>query len=214
MTRFLGCLDLIKPEVDLVRTILRTSSRLEGHWELADTGECDAILVYNADQGFLPFLLKPTTELISIRRRGDQYQGHVFLKPFRADELIDTLISIETGMHAKPKLSAVVNNSASLNFFRLKKWPPADVLRQDKAYLLLAGYLSRGAKSFQDLVMLSGKEAEVCHNFLHILRERDLLYVDAGRPLRDTNTEAVTAEIKSEKQGFLSLLRTKLGLRK
>ncbi len=205
---------MIKPEVDLVQTILRTSSRLDNRWELVEAGECDAILVYNADKGFLPFLLKPTTELISIRRRGDQYQGHVFLKPFRADELIDTLISIETGVHAKPKLSAVVNNSASISFFRLKKWPPADIFRQDKSYLLLAGYLSRGAKSFQDLVALSGREAEVCHNFLQILRERDLLYVDSGRPVRVANTEVMSSQVQIEKKGFLSLLRNKLGLSK
>lgn len=214
MTRYLGCLDLIKPEVDLIRTILRTSSRLDNRWSLAEQGECDAILVYNSEKSFSPFVLKPTTELILIRRRGDHHDGHVFLKPFRAEELIDTLLNIEAALHPRSVQLPAASSSISVNFYRLKKWPPADILHQHKAYMLLAGYLSRGAKNLHDLVAFSGQAEAVCQSFLQALDERDLLYVDSGRVVRTVNPSTNSSKNQDEKKSFLSLLRNKLGLSK
>jgi hypothetical protein len=210
---YLGCLGLIKPEVDLIHTILRTSSRLDGRWVLTATGECDALLVYNTDKSFAPFLLKPTTQLIKIRRRGELHEGHIFYKPFRADELIDTLITIESSNSSGQIRSiADIQDSASSNFYRLKKWPPADILAQHKNYMLLAVYLSRGAKTLQDLTTLSGQGEAMCSHFLKVLQDHNLLHVD--RKSRQTVSILASAGQGNEKKSFFSLLRDKLGLNK
>mgnify|MGYP001545819333 CR=1 FL=1 len=214
LTRYLGCLGLIKPEVDLIRTILRTSSRLDKRWVLAESGECDALLVYNADKSVAPFTLKPTTQLIMIRRRGEKHDGHVFLKPFRADELIDTLIVIDSESHSAPALVETTSSQLSTNLYRLKKWPPADVLHQHKNYMLLAVYLSRGTKNLQDLMTLSGQGEALCSHFLKLLQERGLLQIEGGKGDSTVASIARPARIQDEKKNFFSLLRTKLGLTK
>lgn len=212
--RYLGCLGLIKPEVDLIRTILRTSSRLDKRWALAESGECDALLVYNAEKSVAPFTLKPTTQLIMIRRRGEKHDGHVFLKPFRADELIDTLIVIDTENYSAPVPAGTVNNQVSANLYRLKKWPPADILQQHKNYMLLAVYLSRGTKTLQDLMTLSGQGEALCNNFLKVLQERGLLQIEGGKGSPIVTSIERPARIQDEKKNFFSLLKAKLGLTK
>lgn len=214
LTRYLGCLGLIKPEVDLIRTILRTSSRLDKRWALAESGECDALLVYNADKSVAPFSLKPTTQLIMIRRRGEKYDGHVFLKPFRADELIDTLIIIDSENYSAPVLAGTGSTQSSTSLYRLKKWPPADILHQHKNYMLLAVYLSRGTKTLQDLMTLSGQGETLCSHFLKLLQERGLLQIEGGKGNPTVASIARPAKIQDEKKNFFSLLRTKLGLTK
>lgn len=217
LTRYLGCLGLIKPEVDLIRTILRTSSRLDKRWVLAEDGECDALLVYNTDKSFAPFVLKPTTQLILIRRRGEQHEGHVFLKPFRADELIDTLITIDSADQPAPAplLPNAISNQTPTSFYRLKKWPPAEILNQHKNYMLLAVYLSRSAKTLQDLITLSGQGEAMCNNFLKVLQESNLLHIDNSKLSKMTVAiPASPTRGQDEKKGFFSLLREKLGLNK
>ncbi len=214
LTRYLGCLGLIKPEVDLIRTILRTSSRLDKRWVLAENGECDALLVYNTDKSFTPFVLKPSTQLIIIRRRGEKHEGHVFLKPFRADELIDTLINIDSANQPPSVLITATSNQSPTNFYRLKKWPPADILNQHKNYMLLAVYLSRGAKTLQDLITLSGQGEAMCNSFLKILQDQNLLHIDSGQLNKMTISIPTSTRNQDEKKGFFSSLREKLGLNK
>ena len=198
----------------MIRTILRTSSRLEQRWALAESGECDALLVYNTDKSFAPFTLKPATQLIMIRRRGEKYSGHVFLKPFRADELIDTLIIIDSETRPAPALAGTVNGQVPMNFYRLKKWPPADILHQHKNYMLLAVYLSRGAKTLPDLITLSGQGEALCNQFLQLLQDRNLVQIDGSKSNATVSTMGRPTITRDEKKSFFSLLRTKLGLTK
>lgn len=214
LTRYLGCLGLIKPEVDLIRTILRTSSRLNNRWLLAEHGECDALLVYNTDKSFSPFTLKQSTQLIIIRRRGEKHEGHVFYKPFRADELIDTLISIESSSEESHVVTTVINTQPPANFYRLKRWPPADVLAHHKNFMLLAVYLSRGAKTLQDLVTLSGQGEALCNSFITLLQDKNLLHIENGAALQTTIPIQPSTPVQQEKAGFFSQLRARLGLNK
>ncbi len=217
MKRYLGCLGLLKPETDLIRTILRTSSRLGNVWELAESGECDALLVYNADKSVAPFTLTPSTQLIMIRRRGEHYSGPVFYKPFRADDIVDTLASLGSiastqpgaGYKTQAQAQAVAQPAAA--FFRLQQWPAADLLAQHKHYMLLAVYLSRGAKTLQDLMTLSGQSEALCQQFLQVMQAQGLLRIDAAKaPL----PAKPVAPVQREKKSFFSLLKAKLELNK
>lgn len=206
----LGCFGLIKPEVDLIQTILRTSSRLDGRWALVDQDECDAIVLYDTSADFFPLKLKPNTQLISIKKRGESYTGHVFYKPFRADELIDMLIDIESSIGNKTPQAATPSTSAPKKTYRLKKWPSADILAADKNYTLLSVYLSRSTKTLHDLVLLSGQTEEFCKKFLTLLDAKSLLnteIVPAPKVLNFDNGNG-----KSQKKTFFSQLRDKLGL--
>jgi len=207
----LGYMGLIKPEIDLISTILRTSSRLDNHWILVDDGECDAILTYSAEKDFSPLILKPEAPVIMIKRRGEAFSGHAFYKPFRADELIDTLILIESdeqpSLHQKNE--AATNHSHTI--YRLKKWPPAELLSLHKHYMLLAVYLSRGTKTLHDLTTLSGHSEDFCMQFLSLMNQYHLLDREAGRP---KIAPVHLPDVAMPKKNFFSLLRHHLGLDK
>lgn len=208
----LGYLGLIKPEVDLIHTILRTSSRLGGDWVLVDSGECDALLVYNAEKSLAPFVIKPNTQLIMIKRRGESCSDYVFFKPFRADELVDTLILIKNN-HGKPTASAVVEQSPPQALYRLKKWPSTTLLSRNKNFTLLAVYLSRGSKTIENLVTLSGQNEKFCQQFIDILIANNLITVETQglRPARQIN---IPTQQLAAKKTFLSQLKSRLGLGK
>jgi len=202
----LGCLGLIKPEVDLIRTILRMSSRLDETWVLVERGECDAILIYNPDKNYEPFQLKQTTKLIHIKRRGESASGYVFFKPFRADELIDTLIAIAS---TTDEIAPLITQSEEPQItYKLKKWPSAELLQQDKHYMLLAVHLSRSAKTLQDLIKLSGRPEIYCDHFLNFLKSKDLLEINFNR----IDIQHKSNSVKEQKQTFFSMLRKRLGL--
>jgi len=208
----LGYFGLIKPEVDLIRTILRTSSRLDGGWNLVDSGECDAILIYNAEKSFAPFIVKPSTQLIMIKRRGDTFSGHVFFKPFRADELVDTLLFIQS--NSEPSAPLATDQTASQQkTYRLKKWPPAELLALHKNYMLLAVYLSRGSKTIPDLVTLSGHNESFCMQFLAELESKKLLQSEMLIPTRHALSVAIESQ-PAVKKNFFAQLRSRLGLGK
>lgn len=208
----LGHLGLIKPEVDLIRTILRTSSRLNNSWQLVDSGECDAILAYNAEKSLVPFVLKQNTQLIMIKRRGEAFSGYAFYKPFRADELIDTLILIQSNFSARQPANTVADETPFVSdqqtIYSLKKWPPASLLSRHKNYTLLSVYLSRGTKTLRDLVTLSGHSENFCMQFLSLLEQHQLLNSETSRP----NMIHERALESAPKKNFFSLLRARLGL--
>lgn len=208
----LGYLGLIKPEVDLIHTILRTSSRLDGDWILVDSGECDALLLYNADKSLAPFVIKPNTQLIMIKRRGESPSGYVFFKPFRADELVDTLILIKNNF-GKPTDATLVEQSSSQVLYRLKKWPSTTLLSRNKNFTLLAVYLSRGSKTIENLVTLSGQNEKFCQQFIDILIANNLITLEA-QVLSSSRQINIPAQQVAAKKTFLSQLKSRLGLGK
>ncbi|MEN0037141.1 MAG: hypothetical protein AAGC78_08735 [Cellvibrio sp.] len=185
---------------------------MDGGWNLVDSGECDAILIYNAEKSFAPFILKPTTQLIMIKRRGDTFSGHVFFKPFRADELVDTLLFIQSNNEPAAPISAE-QPSAQQKTYRLKKWPPAELLALHKNYMLLAVYLSRGSKTVPDLVTLSGHNESFCMQFLSELERKNLLLSEVLIPTRQAFTVAIESQ-PAAKKTFFAQLRDRLGLGK
>jgi hypothetical protein len=214
----LGYQGLIKPEIDLIETILRTSSRLNGRWTLVTSGECDAILTYNAEKDFHPLVLKQNSQVIMIKRRGEVFSGHAFFKPFRADELIDTLILIESNDQPVNQPTKTVATNQQHTIYRLKKWPPAELLSLHKNYMLLAVYLSRGTKTLKDLMTLSGHSENFCMQFILLMNQNKLLESESSRP--DIAHTVVHAHVSAHvvepapRKNFLSLLRDRLGLGK
>lgn len=210
MKRSLGCLGLIKPEVDLIRTILRTSSRLDNRWGLVDEGECDALLLYNQEKSTAPYIATANTQLVMIRRRGEHYPAPVVYKPFRADELVDTLLGLEQA-RVQPAAKPLQDEQPAASAFRLKQWPPADVLALHKNYMLLAVYLSRGTKTLQDLITLSGQNETLCSQFLRLMQDRQLLLVE--RHLASVPAQPASPK-SAAKKGFFALLRARLDFNK
>jgi len=210
--RYLGHLGLIKPEVDLLRTVLRLSSRLQNRWELTDKGECDALLAYNTGKSLAPFVLKQDTRIITIRRRGEAAEGYVFYKPFRADELVDTLLAIDADTanthHTRTRVDQPAANDV---FYRLLKWPSADVLSINKNYTLLSVYLSRSPKTLADLKTLSGQKESLCMEFLQHLSTTGFVAVD--RTIHTTaakNTRSATVSAPAHKKNFFGMLKQSL----
>lgn len=210
VTLSLGCFGLIKPEIDLIHTILRTSSRLDGRWIVTTKDECDAIVLYERDLSFSPLKLKPTTKLIHIKKRGETHSGHVFYKPFRADDLIDILLSIQSVVD-RNLLPRATPPAPPKKTYKLKKWPSAEVLAIDKSYTALSVYLSRSAKTLQNLILLSGKTEEFCVEFLTVLESEELLHSEIIPASKVLNFENPVQDAP-QKKTFFSQLRDKLGI--
>ncbi|WP_317932448.1 hypothetical protein [Halioxenophilus sp. WMMB6] len=208
------------PEINLIQTILRTSSALKEEWQLVDRGSVDALLV--DDPGALPaaYQASQSTEKITVKRRGESGDGYLFLTPIRADELIDTLLSIggvkqrssarQAGQPLvdQPSLADTTAEINAISRYKLKRWPSNDLLAREKIYRRLAATISRSCKSPDELVQLTGLELEVCRDFLKLLQAEGILSNCEGQ--RVAPLESVPAN--DNRASFVKYIRNRFKL--
>ncbi|MGI1677755.1 MAG: hypothetical protein K6L75_03415 [Cellvibrionaceae bacterium] len=166
---------LIKPEINLIKSILRTSSILEGQWRLAKDGACDAIIFNDISTSIKPFTTKPGTKRIFIKRRGETSEGYVFFRPIRAEELVKLLVQIQTGVVESESQSKHWEDILPGASYKLRKWPTSDILKINKKYMKLATYISRQYKTIKELSELSGNPEQLCSEFISHLEDAKIL---------------------------------------
>ncbi len=213
----LGHSGLLKPEVDLIATILRTSALLESRWELTDSDVCDAFVTDKLD-AMPPLQSSTNTAVILLKRRGLAASGYVFYKPFKAAEIVDTLLAImQNSQHPinntrQTKSTEQTKREAKeppLKAYRLKKWPPVKLTSLHKDYMLLSAYLARGPKTLSELLTLSGLNETVCTQFLSLLEQHHLLDAETTVP---TTPNREASNVSMQKKSFFSSLKKRLGL--
>jgi uncharacterized protein len=211
----LGCIGLIGPEVELIRTILRTSSTLRGSWKVVESGPIDILLTYNANRDFDAYEVNSSTRIIEILRRGENADNALLYKPFRADELINVLNSLgsrptpKARHEAKAKQPAPKVDQTELSY-KLKQWPPPSLLSNNKSFKLLSVYLSRHAISVKDLVKVSGFNHDTCLQFLNILESNRLLLRSNTQPAVAVPSGSSDSKKFKKKKTILSLLRERI----
>lgn len=213
MTYKLGCKGLLKPELDLIQTIFRTSSKLAQRWQLVERGECHALIVEESEQEYTPFTLQDAAQLITIRRRGQAADSPTFYRPFNADEFIDSLIAVENSTQPPSTIPAGTdrNTGASPDVtYRLTRWPSATLLAIHREYALLAAYLSKGPKTLGQLHALSGKPEAFCLEFLERLQINDcVVKADHTPPPESVNSARSNMD---NRKGVIGFLKSRFGL--
>jgi len=96
-----------------------------------------------------------------------------------------------------------------LEYYRLARWPSASLMQKNKEFAVLAALLINRELTFDDLVRRSGGDAQLCSEFLELVKEHGDVTVSA------VSTEA--SEGKNPKQveklGLFDKIRHRLGLR-
>lgn len=87
--------------------------------------------------------------------------------PLRADRLESWLTRVQRSLGVAPAPDAT---QAPIVRYRLKRWPPDELLHGDAQRIRLATLLSRKALDAQELAHLSGQDPERCATFIHLLQ--------------------------------------------
>jgi hypothetical protein len=159
-------------------------------------------------------------------------------RPIRADKLQDWLRAIQHGFEdTRPTtwLSSAPSQSSqppqvqepeaplviSPLRFKLRRWPPAALLRSDPNRIRMATILSRRALNATELASISGQNAGECQAFLQTLQTTGLVEVQqeiVAAPRVDQSAQAasppinVSASKPTFARGLISGIRRRLGL--
>lgn len=109
------------------------------------------------------------------------------------------------------QLNSAANKSTQDFYLKLNKWPPLAVIRKDPNFAILATIVMNKKLSLTELAEESGFSRTFCELFIQ--EGRKLGFLDL---FNDTGIfhQATPAGISNEKQGFLSRIRMRLGLKR
>jgi hypothetical protein len=99
--------------------------------------------------------------------------------------------------------------------YKLKRWPPQAVLRDNKDRIRLANLISRKPFTAAQMAQLSGLALADVQAFITVLQSFGIVSVALAAPVASAQrlgTDTCVAPRKNSKRGFLSALRRKLGI--
>ncbi|RYF71596.1 MAG: hypothetical protein EOO22_12280 [Comamonadaceae bacterium] len=159
----------------LIKTLLRLyGERGEAaRWALAEAPPWDALLVDAAaaeSSGSIEWA-GSTSAVLRITQRGNAEMPDTLERPIRHDKLMQWLDGRRPGpraLHASSPSPAA--ETPSVTRYRLLRWPPSAVLRNDAHRVRLATLLSKRAFNAFELAQVSSQSVDACHAFLRLLR--------------------------------------------
>jgi hypothetical protein len=234
---------LTPSDVARMTTFLRVGSdRLQCAWEVVSGGEVH-VLVWSGNEPdtVVGALDGPLASLQLVDPgTGSADSAGVLLRPLQYEAFIDALVALERGYSgpkppvakagpqtalapaaqggvAEPAASIAVPKDAH---FRLRRWPPAAVLQQDRYHLRLASCMSARHLGIDELVRLSNVGRPQCEAFLATLIANELLDVrlSATTPARPAKLVAVAPRASTPDTSpppdtsLFSKIRRRLGL--
>lgn len=219
-----GLVGLPPSEVGLVRTLFKLYAFGAGdfRWEVADAAPFDAVMVDSTAPPLGGALLPRITNAVIVLGRAageDGAAAHTSLqRPLRSEKLEAWLL--ETARRQVVPASAT--NAATLvdlgsSQFKLLRWPPAGLLRNDAQLIRLATLLSRRFVTLLDLASMSNQPLEKCRNFMEQLHASSLLSVQASNVVAYAAAGHVQSQptmhvASREKRGLIGRIRLRLGL--
>ena len=202
----IGFFGLSTPEINLFKTILKSSSRLAGEWRIDNKGIFNVIIFNPLDSEPQLDQLAVNGIAIPIHRRNEKPNSLHILKPYRADEIVDTLNGVLVSLATKDKQTC--NNTAkSSKRYKLKSWPKQHILDVDKRYLHLATYLTRRPLTHNELISISNQPDELCKRFIGLLLKEGLIDIVSKKP-------SAPRSKMGKNNTFFGLLKSRLGFGK
>ena len=235
----LGAHQLPAAEVVLVQTLFRLYAHGgDFNWIFVSVPPYDAMLVDGTNGGELtPEIAQMAKSVLRLTRMNEQAGPDTLPRPIRADKLQEWLHSVEhsfqdtrpvtqmvTAPSEPPRQSAAPEPQAqppvSPLRFKLRRWPPAALLRSAPNRIRMATILSRRALNAAELASISGQAVNDCQAFLQILQTTGLVEVQqepvAPPPSTQAPARAVPAASTVAKpsfaRGLIFGIRRRLGL--
>ena len=234
----LGAYKLPAAEVVLVQTLFRLYAHGgDFNWTFVTAPPYDALLVDGTQSDDMPTeVAHMAKSVLRLTRMHDEGGPDTLSRPIRADKLQAWLHSIEYGFQdtrpvtqmagapsEPPAAAAVAPPQAPVSplRFKLRRWPPAALLRSDPNRIRMATILSRRALNATELSSISGQAVHECQAFLQTLQTTGLVEVQqevvVPPPSAQGHTPtraapAATVAKPAFARGLISGIRRRLGL--
>ena len=236
----LGAYKLPAAEVVLVQTLLRLYAHGDAfRWTFVTAPPYDALLVDGTtDEGASPAVDGMAKAVLRLTRMHAGQAPNTLERPIRADRLQDWLKATEHDLlqtrpvtllgeeSTQPKATdapaaAPAAPATAVNpvRFKLRRWPPAALLRADPNRIRMATLLSRRALNAAELATISQQPVTECQAFLTTLQTTGLVDVqNEVPPAAATPAAATPAPAAPPKpaptfaRGLISGIRRRLGL--
>lgn len=182
----LGVHHLSEAEARLVQAMVRLfaiGAPGNFHWVFANQQPFDAVIVdaQSPDMG-TPALQCISKVILALSDGLPSVHAYDTLtRPIRSDRLENWLSNMQHKLHASPAKTHHALDTQ--HCFKLRHWPPAQLLHQDPSRLSMATLMSRQAVTVEELVKITKEPPERCHTFVQLLRSMNLVDV--------TNAQAV-----------------------
>ena len=190
----LGAYKLPAAEVVLVQTLFRLYAHGDAfRWTFVTAPPYDALLADGTtDEGMSPAVDAMAKAVLRLTRMNSGQAPNTLERPIRADRLQDWLKSTEHDLlQTRPATlieeatqpdaveAEATTPAAPINpvRFKLRRWPPAVLLRSDPNRIRMATLLSRRALNAAELATISQQPVQECQAFLTTLQTTGLVDV-------------------------------------
>ncbi len=190
----LGAIELPPGEIGLLKTLLRLFEHDRPFpWALVNAPPYDALLIDDTVEPG-PDIVRTATAVLRLTRMRDGDAPDTLPRPIRAERLQEWLQAVEAALYHTPStaprnpsvqpapaatrriepIPAAADNTAAPRF-KLRRWPPAIMLRGDARRIRMATLLSRRALTSTELAELSHQSEADCQGFLALLQGTGLV---------------------------------------
>ena len=173
----IGAYRLPAAEVVLLRIMVRLLSHDPAfNWIFVETGPYDAIVVDEATAKTNSVAIaKLSHAVLKIVRIQDESVPNTLTRPLRADKIQEWLVHIGTSLAPVSPALAAPNSTALTTRYKLRRWPPSSLVRNDPMLIRMAVLLSKRALLPIELAHLSQQSLDACHRFIDTLLPIGLL---------------------------------------
>ena len=232
----LGAYKLPAAEVVLVQTLFRLYAHGDAfRWTFVTAPPYDALLADGTtDEGMSPAVDAMAKAVLRLTRMNSGQAPNTLERPIRADRLQDWLKSTEHDLlQTRPATlieeatqpdaveAEATTPAAPINpvRFKLRRWPPAALLRSDPNRIRMAT-LSRRALNAAELATISQQPVQECQAFLTTLQTTGLVDVEkapvappaGSAPAQAAAAPKPAAPAPAFARGLISGIRRRLGL--
>ena len=234
----LGAYKLPAAEVVLIQTLFRLYAHgSDFNWTFVTAPPYDALLIDGSNgEEITPEVARMARSVLRLTRMNAPPSPDSLQRPIRADKLQEWLRSFQTGfedtrpatfLSSVPVLSQAPEPPppetplvVSPLRFKLRRWPPAALLRSDPNRIRMATILSRRALNATELASISGQSVGNCQAFLQTLQTTGLVEAQQELPpapaaLHSPQAPSQPAAVTPKPtfaRGLISGIRRRLGL--
>lgn len=208
----------------MIQTLLRLygGKGSGGRWTLADAPPWDAVLVDDtAHEATRATWSAHAAAVLHITRIGEAGKPDTIERPIRPDRLLrwlDAHRPVAKVAVPAPEGEHISTADTFANVrYRLKRWPPSSVLRNDARRVRMATLLSKRAFSATELAAVSHQPLAECHALFRLLRGTGLVEEECVVPPSQPAllpSEAVPTRKPAQRfaRGLIGGLRRRLGI--
>lgn len=223
-----GVRGLPAAETTLVRTLFKLyhHGASDFRWALVDAPPYDALLVDSsvgntgAMQGY-----QAVKAVLTLGSAAVTALPNTLTRPLHSEILEAWLLQTQLQFFPEKGPSTLIqaqqpqantSQAADTDVYKLTRWPPATMLRNDPSLIRMATALSRRSMQTSELARISQQPVESAHAFVLAMRHAGLLErspsARAARPSRQEGSDTRPAAQQKIERSLISRIRQRLGL--